>query len=199
MKTYIAALVGCFFIAPAFAEKGDAGVGVEGGMGFASTENYARRLGQALADATGRTVSYTYEESTLAFRLYGFYSLTDEIDLEVGYFRTGSLDINYAYSGSSVTTSVGFEADGFDYGVRFRPNESLFLKLGMHSLDLSQTVNVTISGTAYTATTSASDTGAYFGAGYQFDDNWSVGYSLYSDVGGDNGGDVGFLYAGYKF
>ena len=199
MKKLLAMAVISVMTTPVLAAQGDSGFGIEGGLGIADTKDYARALGQSLANSTGRTVTYTYEESTPAFRIYGFYSITDQIDAEIGYFRTGSMDIKYSFSGTTTTTSTGFEADGFDYGVRFKPNDNWFLRVGMHNFDLTQTVTVTISGTAYSGSATADDTGAYFGGGYNFDEHWNVGYTLYSDVGGDSGGDVGFLYAGYRF
>jgi len=198
-KKIVIALALASVSVPALAAEGDSGFGVEGGLGIADTKDYAAALGQSLANATGRTTTYTYDESALAFRMYGFYSITDQIDAEIGYFRTGSIDIKYSFSGTSATASTGFEADGFDYGVRFKPSDDWFLRVGMHTFDLTQTVSVTISGTTYSASATADDTGAYFGGGYNFDEHWNVGYTLYSDVGGDAGGDVGFLYAGYRF
>ena len=59
----------------------------------------------------------------------------------------------------------------------------------MHSFDLTTTTTVTISETAYSGSVTADDTGAYFGGGFSFDDHWSAGYTVYTDVGGDNGGD----------
>ena len=199
MKKVLIALTIASISAPVLAAKGDSGFGVEGGLAIVDLDDAATALGQSLANATGRTVTYTYEESSVAFRMYGFYSITDEIDAEIGYFQAGSIDAKYAFSGTSVTTTVGLETDGFDYGVRFKPNDSFFLKVGMHSFDLTTTTTVTISGTAYSGSVTADDTGAYFGGGFNFDEHWNVGYTVYTDVGGDNGGDVGFLYAGYRF
>ena len=50
-----------------------------------------------------------------------------------------------------------------------------------------------------TSTVSNDDTVSYFGLGLNIDENWSVGYTLYNDVGGDDGLDLGLLYAGYRF
>ena len=126
VKKILVALAIASVSAPVLAAKGDSGFGVEGGLGIVNLDDAATALGQSLANATGRTVTYTYEESALAFRMYGFYSITDEIDAEIGYFRSGSIDAKYAFSGTSVTISVGLEADGFDYGVRFKPSDSFF-------------------------------------------------------------------------
>ena len=184
---------------PALAAQGDSGFGLEGGGALVDLDDAATELGQALANATGRTTTYTYEESTAAFRIYGFYSLTDQIDAEIGYFYTGSIDADYSFSGTSDKFSIGLEADGFDYGVRFKPDDTFFLKVGMHSFDLTTTASATIAGTRVTESVTADDTGAYFGGGFNLDDHWSFGFTSYQDVGGDDGGDIGFWYAGYRF
>ena len=77
-------------------------------------------------------------------RLYGFVSLTDEIDFEMGYVRTASMDANYSFSGTSDTVSVGVDAVGFDYGLRFKPSEELFFKIGMHMLEVDGTISATV-------------------------------------------------------
>ena len=173
--------------------------GFEGGYATAETKDSARTLAQSLANSTGRTVTYTYEEATYAGRIFGLYKISDNLDLELGYMNTSSMDANYSFSGTSVTASVGLKANGFDYGIRYNTSPELYFKLGMHSYDLDSTASVTISGTRYSATATSSETNPYYGIGYNFNETWSVGYTMYTKVGGTNGGDVGFLYAGYRF
>lgn len=199
-KHLICGLVACGFSASAVAGKGDSGFGLEGGVAIAELTDAVQSVASSFATATSRTVTYTYEESTVAGRMYGFYSVTDKLDIEIGYLTTGSMDAKYAFSGTTVTSTLGLDVSGFDYGVRYKPNDNWFVKLGLHSLDLTLAATVEISGTTFSGSSaSTSETGAYLGGGYNFDEHWSVGYNLYKDVGGDGGGDLGFLFAGYRF
>lgn len=174
-------------------------IGVEGGFAMADTADAARALGQAFANSTGRTVTYTYEESTFAGRIFGLYTINELVDLEAGYMYTGSMDAKYSFSGTTATSSIGLKANGFDAGIRANIDSGIFLKVGMHKYDLDTTASVTISGTTYTATSTSSDASSYFGAGFDIGEKASIGYTLYNKVGGEDGGDVGFLYLGYKF
>jgi hypothetical protein len=172
-------------------------LGVEGG--FAIADLGAEDVAQALANSTGRTVTYTEEQGTPYFRIYGAYELNDQFDLEVGYFKAASLDSDYTLAGVSGSVGVGVEVSGWDLGGRFNVNDNVFLKAGMHSSEMEGTVSVTISGTTYSASASQDGTGAYFGGGYNFNDNLSVGFTHLSSLAGDSDADANLLYVGYQF
>lgn len=172
-------------------------MGLEGG--FAMADLGAEDVAQALANSTGRTVTYTEEQGTPYFRIYGAYELNDQFDLEVGYFNAASLDSTYSFSGSTVTAGVGVKVSGWDVGGRFNVNDNLYLKAGMHMSEMEGTVSATISGTTYSASAAQDGSGAYFGGGYNFDDNWSVGFTHLSSLAGDSDADANLLYVGFKF
>lgn len=172
-------------------------MGVEGG--FALADLGAEDVAQALANSTGRTVTYTEEQGTPYFRIYGAYELSDQFDIEVGYFNAASLDSTYSFSGSTVTAGVGVKVSGWDVGGRFNVNENVFLKAGMHNSEMEGTVSVTISGTTYSASASQDGTGAYFGGGYNFNENLSVGFTHLSSLAGDSDSDANLIYVGYQF
>ena len=136
-------------------------MGVEGGFAMADTADAVRALGQAFADSTGRTVAYTYEESTFAGRIFGLYSISERVDIEAGYMYTGSMDANYSFSGTTATSSIGLKANGFDAGIRANTDSGIFLKVGVHKYDLDTTASVTISGTTYTETSTSNDASSY--------------------------------------
>lgn len=69
VKKVLIALAIASISAPVLAAKGDSGFGVEGGLAIVDLDDAATALGQSLANATGRTVTYTYEESSIAFRM----------------------------------------------------------------------------------------------------------------------------------
>ena len=173
--------------------------GLEAGYASAKTGSANSALAQSLADSTGRTVTVTYKQTTYAGRLFGLYELNEKLDVEVGYMNTGSLDSDFSFSGTTTTMAIGLKANGFDAGVRFKPNSDVFLKLGVHNYDLDAKGTVTISGTSYSATSTDNETKPYYGVGYNLNETTSIGVTIYTKVGGSDGGDVSFVYAGYKF
>lgn len=171
--------------------------GVEGGI--ASADLGADGLASSLATLTGRTVTYTEDSATSAIRLFAEFGLSENLGLEVGYFKTGSLDATFAFSGTTVTATVGAEAAGVDFGVKFYPSEAMFLRAGLHSSEITGTVSTTISGTTYSASASQDGTGAYIGGGVFVTENVSLGITHYTNLGGDSEADATFAFIGYRF
>tara|TARA_B100001079_G_C16307853_1_gene468657 strand:+ start:285 stop:872 length:588 start_codon:yes stop_codon:yes gene_type:complete len=167
--------------------------GVEGGFTWADMR--AEETAQTLANLSGSTVTYTYDEATWMGRVFADYELSTEMSLEVGFFFTGSLDANYTISGSSATE--GYTAQGVDVAAVFKQDE-IFLKAGMHSSELEGDASLTIGGTTYSISDTISGTGYLVGAGLEMDDN-RAGVTYYADVGGDADSDMVFLYYGVLF
>tara|TARA_B110000008_G_scaffold155925_1_gene156781 strand:+ start:419 stop:994 length:576 start_codon:yes stop_codon:yes gene_type:complete len=168
-------------------------VGVEGGLAFADMR--AEETAQIIANASGSTVNYTYEEATWMGRIFADYEFTPEVHAEVGYFLTGSLDATYKISTDSATES--YDAMGIDAAVVFY-QDSVFFKAGMHSSELNGSANITIGGTTYAVTETISGSGFLVGGGLQMDET-RYGLTYYSDMGGDADSDMLFLYAGLVF
>lgn len=182
------------------AEQGKLGFGVEGGYGFADIG--ADKTAAEIASVAG-TTTYTYDKADLMGRLFVDYGLSQNINVELGYFRSAALDATYTVSGASATES--YTVNGFDVSGVFKPSdEGFFGKAGVHRSTLDGSATVTINGVGY-ATATASQTGTNFlvGAGYEgsLQDNmkWRVGVTYYNDVGDVSGADVTLVYAGIKF
>ena len=167
--------------------------GAEGGLTFADMR--ADETAQTLANLSGSTVTYTYDEATWVGRLFVDYSLGTEMSLEVGYFFTGSLDATYTISGASATES--YNARGLDVAAVFRSDNAYF-KAGMHSSEMDGEASLTIGGTVYSISDTISGTGYLVGAGFEEDDQ-RVGITYYADVGGGGESDMTFLYYGILF
>jgi len=167
--------------------------GAEGGLTFADMR--AEETAQAIANASGSTVTYTYDEATWVGRLFVDYPLGTEASLEVGYFFTGSLDATYTISGASATEA--YNARGVDVSAVFR-SDGVFFKAGMHSSEMDGEATITISGTKYNVSDTISGSGYLVGGGFEEDDQ-RIGITYYADVGGDGDSDMTMLYYGVLF
>ena len=103
--------------------------GIEGGWAFADIK--ADETAQALANASGRTTSYTYDKAAGMARIYYGTNVAKNIDVEIGYFATSDLKANY--SNSLGTASEKYNAYGIDVSAVYRPQPTgLFFKAGVH-------------------------------------------------------------------
>jgi hypothetical protein len=168
-------------------------MGVEGGLTYADMR--AEETAQSLANASGSTVTYKYDEATWQGRIFADMEVTPEVHVEIGYFLTGSLDATYTISGASATE--GYNAMGIDLAaVIYR--DDIFFKAGMHSSELEGNAKLTIGGTTYNVSETISGTGYLVGGGMQVDDS-RFGLTYYADVGGDTDSDMVNIYYGLMF
>lgn len=168
-------------------------MGVEGGLTYADMR--AEETAQSLANASGSTVTYEYDEATWQGRIFADMEVTPEVHVELGYFLTGSLDATYTISGASATE--GYNAMGIDLAaVIYR--DDLFFKAGMHSSELEGNAKLTIGGTTYNVSETISGSGYLVGGGVQVDDS-RFGLTYYADVGGDTDSDMVNIYYGLMF
>ena len=186
-------LISILLIFTSSANAADIKMGIEGGIGYADMR--AEETAQTLANLSGSTVTYTYDEGTWMGRIFADYSFSPEFSTEVGYFITGSLDATYTISGSSATES--YDAMGLDFAGVIK-NDSIYFKAGLHTSELNGAASLTIGGTKYSVSETISGTGYLAGGGIEIDDT-RYGLTYYSDLGGDADSDLVFLYAGVKF
>jgi len=168
-------------------------MGVEGGLGYADMR--AEETAQTLANLSGSTVTYTYDEATWMGRIFADYAFSPEISTEIGYFITGSLDATYTISGASATES--YDAMGLDAAVVVHQDAAYF-KAGMHSSELNGAASLSIDGTTYNVSETISGTGYLVGAGLEVDGT-RYGLTYYADLGGDGDSGMVFLYGGITF
>ena len=175
---------------------------VSGGLSFADVSKTANANGQALATALGQTVSVKYDKATWAGRFTGGYEISESVNLEVGYFMTGDIDITYSIPGASITEA--YSASGIDFAVKYDfDNSGPFPKVGMHSSDLSGKATVVLNGsTIASAATSSTGTGTLIGGGFEktaaYGDVTFWGYDLYMDIGNVADANFGYLYYGFR-
>lgn len=196
MKKFLTLISFLVFTSPLFAKDGEISFGIDLGFGFADIG--AEETGQAIANLTGSTTTVTYDTGALAGRIYMEYGLSNEVSIDIGYIMSGDIEATYTLNGASGTES--YSVSGLDAALSYSPTgQGFFFKAGIHSSEIEGNANVTVGGTTYAATASASGEGYLIGAGFDFLNNSRVGYTYYANMGGDAEADVGFLYYGYKF
>ena len=168
-------------------------MGFEGGLVYADMR--AEETAQLLANASGSTVTYTYDEATWIGRLFADMPISSDMSVEVGFFLSGSLDATYTISGASATE--GYDARGVDAAAVFK-SDDIFFKVGMHRSELEGNASLTIGGTTYNVSETISGNGYLVGGGLELDGS-RVGLTYYSDVGGDGDSDMTMLYYGVMF
>ena len=200
MKNLLRVFFIVFFVSTssniANAKSGQTSFGIELGFGFADIG--AEETAQAIANLSGSTTTVTYDTGALAGRIYLEYGLSNELSIDAGYIMSGDIDATYTLNGASATES--YSVSGLDAALSYSPpGQGFFFKGGFHSSEIEGNASVTVGGTTYAATASASGEGYLVGAGFDFSDNSRVGYTYYANMGGDAEADVGFLYYGYRF
>ena len=177
------------------AEPGQLGFGIDGGLTYADMK--AEETAQELANLSGSTVTYTYDEATWAGRLYGDYGIAEDMNIEIGWMVTGSLDATYTISGASASESYTMSA--FDVSAKYNlVGSPFFVKGGVHQSTLNGAAEIIIGGTTYDIADSISGTGWLLGGGMEVD-NSRYGLTYIANVGGDSDSSTAFAYYGIRF
>lgn len=167
-----------FLLTSANAEQGAVRMGLE--LGYSPVDMEAEDTAQAIANASGSTVTTEYSTGVLVGRIFADYGISDNLFGEIGYFQTSGAEATYKISSDSATES--YDAHGFDISAKFM-SDGIFGKVGMHSTTIDGAINLTIGGTSYAATGEAQGTGALFGGGIELDGT-ILSIMRYNDVGG---------------
>ena len=177
------------------AEPGEFHFGIDGGLTYADMK--AEETAQQLANLSGSAVSYTYDEATWAGRLYVDYGVAENMDVEVGFWLTGSLDATYTISGASASES--YDMSAIDVSLNYNlVGSPFFVKGGVHQSTLRGAATLTIGGTTYDIADSISGTGWLLGGGMEVG-NSRYGVTYIANVGGDSDSSTAFGYYGIRF
>ena len=139
-------------------------------IGSTKLDNNAQEFANLLVATNGGSASVTQNTSVGTGRIFGGYTLNENVDLEVGYIQTGDIDYKFAgstsggsYSGTSTVT-----VSGFDYSVLLRASKAsgynnAFLRVGGTSYKTKvETTGVNVTG----GNGSESGMGYVYGVGY---------------------------------
>ena len=176
------------------AEQGQFRIGAE--IGYSPVELEAENTAQQLANLSGSTVNVEYDTGAFVGRIFGDYGVTSNVDIEVGYFQTSSVDATYKIGSDSATES--YDANGLDIAAVIKGDSGFFGKAGMHSSTINAFGSIKIGATTYSVTDSIDGTGMLAGLGYE-QDQIRYSFTHYADVGGDGGSDFNFISVGYIF
>ena len=177
------------------AEPGEVHFGIDGGLTYA--EMKAEETAQEIANLSGSTVTYTEDEATWAGRLYGDYGIAENMDVELGWWITGSLDATYTIGANSASES--YDMSAFDVSLKYDvAGTPFFAKGGVHQSTLNGAATITIGGTEYDIADSITGTGWLLGGGIE-EGNTRYGVTYIANVGGDSDSSTAFAYYGMKF
>ena len=174
------------------AEPGEVHFGVDGGFTYADIK--AEETAQEIANLSGSTVTYTYDEATWAGRIYGDYGLSEDMNIELGWMVTGSLDATYAIGANSASES--YKMSIFDASLKW--GAPFFAKVGMHQSTINGAAEVKIGATTYDIADSITGTGWLVGGGMEVDTS-RYGVTYIANVGGDADSATAFGYYGFRF
>ena len=177
------------------AEPGEVHFGVDGGLTYAELK--AEETAQEIANLSGSTVTYTYDEATWAGRLYVDYGVAENMDVEVGFWLTGSLDATYTIGANSASES--YDMSAIDVSLNYNlVGSPFFVKGGVHQSTLNGAAEIKIGATTYDIADSISGTGWLLGGGMKVG-NSRYGVTYIANVGGDSDSSTAFGYYGIRF
>ena len=161
------------------AEEGQFRFGIE--LGWTPIDIEAEETAQAIANASGSTVTVEYDTGAFVGRVFGEYGISSNLGIEVGYFQTSGAGATYTIGANSA--SEEYDIHGLDLSAVFKSPEGFFGKVGLHSSTIDGSAKIVIGGTSYSATASKTGTGALIGAGIDVD-NTRYSFTHYADVAG---------------
>ena len=200
MKKIIVIAFATFVSLGLHAEQGKTYWGIE--FGAANLENHSKKVETRLVNAFGGSASVTNDSNVPTIKFFAGYQYSENLDLELGYFKRSSANINIsgvtdgsiAYTGDGNTKSSGFE-----YAVNIRPSiasgwNDLYFRIGGHSSKLDLNGYLYLNNSLVSSSiNSYSGTGALYGFGYdqKLNQMTKVRYAAvkYSSIGGESGYD----------
>ncbi len=167
-------------VVAAFTLSGGAAIAQEQGkfyfgvdVGGTALEDQTSDLSSGLVRAVGGTASASQSKSLTNLKVFGGYKFSENVDLELGYFSTSTLNMTFSGRSSNNTAysgSLNGSASGFEYSVNLRPSTTsgwndLYFKLGATTSTLKTSLSVT-GNSSIASSQNYSGTGAVYGLGY---------------------------------
>lgn len=176
-------------------------------VGYAWVDTGAKDTAQALANLAGETVSYKDDGGAVLGRLFLGYNFNENVGIELGYFQSGSVDVDYRSANGQANEN--YKAKGGDLSLLLRPSVSsglngLFLRAGGHYSKVDGKASLAyddgVTAATYTANGWESGTGFLVGAGYDFkldkSTNARISYTYMDRLGGVSNADANVLTFG---
>ena len=119
------------------------------------------------------------------------------MDVEVGFWLTGSLDATYTIGANSASES--YDMSAIDVSLNYNlVGSPFFVKGGVHQSTLNGAAEIIIGGTTYDIADSITGTGWLAGGGMEVGNN-RYGLTYIANVGGDSDSSTAFAYYGIRF
>lgn len=157
-------------------------------IGSSQLDNETGTLTSALVRAYGGTASATQDASVRDFRIFGGYTVNENLGLELGYLQTSTFGINAtgrSSGGVNYAISASAKYSGLDYSAVIRPSvasgyNNFFARIGLTNYTGDVTGSASAGGSTFTSTSSLSGTGEIFGIGYdaKLDNGMSIRTSV---------------------
>ncbi len=193
-KQILVFLIAIFYAFSASAEEGQLRGGLE--IGYSPVDLEAEETAQQLANLSGSTVTVEYDTGGFVGRIFGNYGIVQNIDLEVGYFATSSIDATYTIGSDSAKES--YSANGLDFSLIAKGSSGFFGRGGFHSSTIDAFGSITIGSTTYNVTEQYDGSSWLAGAGFE-ENNVRYSFTHYNNIGGDGGADFNMFSVGYLF
>jgi hypothetical protein len=170
-----------------------------GEFGVSKVDDATGNLTSSLVSAVGGAATATQDSTVSTFKLVGGYRYTENVDLELAYFQSSTINLNFngvARNSVAYTGNANMKFSGFEYAANLRPSvasgwNDLYFRVGGHSSKVDYGLTVTGNSTISTSQ-SYSGTGTLYGLGYdqRIDGTTKVRYSAikYTKVGGEDVG-----------
>ncbi len=169
-----------------------------GEFGMSKVDDATGNLTSSLVSSVGGAATATQDSTVSTFKILGGYRYTDNIDFELAYFQSSTVNLNFNGVSSNSTAYTGnanMKFNGFEYAANLRPSVStgwndLYLRVGGHSSKVETSVTVNANAVSASNGTSYSGTGTLYGLGYdhKIDSSMKVRFSAikYNKVGGES-------------
>jgi hypothetical protein len=157
-------------------------------IGSSKLDNETGTTTSALVRAYGGSASATQDAAVRNFRIFGGYTVNENLDFELGYIQTSNFGISAtgrSSGGVNYAISASAKYSGLDYSAVIRPSvasgyNNLFARIGFTNYTGDVTGSASAGGSTFTSTSSASGTGELFGIGYdaKLDNGMSIRTSI---------------------
>ncbi|HEY4318953.1 MAG TPA: outer membrane beta-barrel protein [Herbaspirillum sp.] len=177
MKIKLAvALASTIFVTAVHAQTFQPGFYGGAEMGYSPIHDLSGSPAAKLQSELGGNVDFSRNKDVFSGRIFGGYKLTENVDLELGYFQSNSYGMNFSTTvgGLPYTGKLSQKVSGLDYSVLLRPSISTgfngaFMRVGGHYSTIKADFLMNVGEYSKAQSTSQSGAGFTIGLGYDFD------------------------------
>jgi hypothetical protein len=202
MKKIIAIAAASLLALNASADQSKTYIGGE--FGISKVDDATGSATGGLVNAVGGAATATQDSTVSTFKILGGYRHSENVDFELGYFQSSTINLNFngvARNSVAYTGTETMKFSGIEYATNLHPSvasgwNDLYFRIGGHSSKVETSVSVTANRVSAGSGKSYSGSGTLYGIGYdqKIDATLKVRYAAvkYAKVGGesDAGGTV---------